>query len=464
LKKKILTFKSYKANIQIALFLMVFGVPYVGLFLFFGLPKSALTMIALFLVGFVAWQSSRRGYHVVANFTLIFGVSSILFAYSILLGPNTGAPLIFFPIISLALVLFEANQVKYMVIGCSIPIIERFTFDYICKFHPDILQKYGEPIPRLAQVFIYEFAVLTAFAFTFYFVYFYFRSTQAHFKELEGAKQNAEKSAKREHTLRVKSDAQSAELEIANKELTIKAKMEKEIKLAAKIQMEILPPKAPTYPNYHLDHAFLPAGELSGDYYDYIWLSPTRLAIVVADIVGKGLPASLMMVGFKEIFHHHLNPNDSPAVAMAKLNNIVCQKQIMSKYVPVIYAIIDFEAHTLTYTNAGHEPGKLFTEGVIKDLSVGGTPLGMMEDEHYDEETHVLNPGDRAILYTDGLTDMRNQDGDQLGIENVLGWMQALLNEPSTDFVPHLIDKGREFFKNTSQADDITLVTIKRDT
>jgi serine phosphatase RsbU (regulator of sigma subunit) len=416
---------------HVALVFFSICAPYYFLFHYFNLTISKLFVIPTASIFLISIILNRVGWHFCSKIILITATSLSLFFYGNILGSDAGAQLLLFSLIALPPLFFDVEQRCLIGVSLSIPILTYFMLEF---GHYDWIP-YKEIVDTSSLFYIRCIAILTTFLLLILSLAVYVISN------------------KRYETKQVKL---IEELEVS------KIKTDKELKLAGKVQAEILPPKAPIYPNYHIDHAFLPAGELSGDYYDYIWLSPTRLAIVVADIVGKGLPASLMMVGFKEIFHHHLNPNDSPAVAMAKLNNIVCQKQIMSKYVPVIYAIIDFEANTFTYTNAGHEPGKLFTKGVIKDLNIGGTPLGMMEDEHYDEETHVLNPGDRAILYTDGLTDMRNQDGEQLGIENVLGWMENLLNEPSADFVPQLIDKGREFFKNTSQADDITLVTVKR--
>lgn len=161
--------------------------PYLFIFLFFGLLKSAVVMLALFCTALFSAYLSKVNYRSLSSFILIGGVSSILFVYSILLGQAAGAPLIFFPMVALPVVLYESTQRMLIFTGCMIPVVYRFLLEVIQHTRPEFLIKYGESVSKNAVSIIYEVAIGTAFLFTFYFVYHYFLEAAASKKSLQTA-------------------------------------------------------------------------------------------------------------------------------------------------------------------------------------------------------------------------------------------------------------------------------------
>lgn len=242
-------------------------------------------------------------------------------------------------------------------------------------------------------------------------------------------------------------------------ELEEKRKIEKDLKIAGEIQKRVLPNKVPQIENYTFSASFYPARMVSGDYYDFLVFSDTEIGIVIADIVGKGIPAAFQMMTLKTIIHQTLSPTDSPKEALEKLNKEIGKDQVIEKYVPLIYGKLNTQTQTqtFTYTNAGHEPG-IYARSKDPEtpyyLTVGGAPVGFDDDEVYEEETLHLHPGDQLVLFTDGLLDVRNDQNEEWGRDGVL----------------HMLPKGHDALVNAwqtfksahhPQKDDMTMVSIK---
>ena len=478
----------------IAKFLIVMGLPYISLFILFDLFISAQVMGFLFGFCLLSLGLIHLSFHRSGKFTLITGVSLMLLAYSILLGAETGAPLIFFPIISLGLILFERHEIKSIIIGCLIPVFCRFLFDFI-TYSPSVnaffTANFSEPIATNTQYIIYEFAVFTSFSFSFFFVFFYFYSNYQSEKLLTIKNEELSKNIQ-------KLDSSNSRLlrnYLRVKQMITKIRaqqaMEADLEKGKKLQNSALPQQAPQLENVIITHAFEPAKTLSGDYFDYFPDMSTaiiipkpeknddeyddddeeetvivkQVGIVVADVVGKGVAASLEMFSVKTVFkllHDHWF---QPKELVARLNQISLESHLFSKYVPLLYVTIsqiDPHRYRLKYVNAGHEPAIIVRkEGTVEILDQGGAPVGMDADETYIQNAITLYPGDVVYIITDGCTDVKSPTGEVIGHEELIPILIEASKKKDVDMARYVRNRLRDFQAGAMQADDMTIVVIQ---
>ncbi len=374
---------------------------------------------------------NKKAMHFFGSLWLITSLCLAILVYDSLLGANSGIHLVTFSIICLALVIFLPKTISELLASISIPIT---TLGLIVLFNHQILP-IQTPINTVLSSALYFLSLFTTVGLIVFAIRFHLILSFKYEKSLLDS----------------------------STELQAKAALDKELKTAQEIQANILPQYDPPYKGYHLQHVFLPAKQVSGDYYDYFPFSSTRVGIVVADIVGKGIPASLMMIAFKNLLHSTLRKSDSPSKTLAKLNTLIYQNKILEKYIPIFYGILDTEQHTFTYANGGHEHGLLLHNLEERELAKGGVPVGMYETASFDEETIHLEPSDRLIMYTDGFTDIKNKNAQKLGIEAFKILIKIHNSNTETeDFVGEVTEKILSYFEGQTQTDDITLVTIKR--
>jgi serine phosphatase RsbU (regulator of sigma subunit) len=248
------------------------------------------------------------------------------------------------------------------------------------------------------------------------------------------------------------------------KEIDEKRKLERDLKLAKEIQERILPDRVPKLTNFKFETAFHPAKEVSGDYYDFLVFSEDLVVIVLADIVGKGVAASMLMIYLKNTVHQHIRAKDSPAEGLEKLNRIIMESSVFKTHLPLIYAKLDIKNQIITYANAGSDAGLYFHKGKVKELETGGIPLGMDYDASFEEETLQLSDRDIVLFYTDGLTDARNEKGDNFGLEQVKKMVKEYIKkkDPSKLLVPHIKEVWLKYTdEENRQKDDMTLVSIE---
>ena len=248
------------------------------------------------------------------------------------------------------------------------------------------------------------------------------------------------------------------------KEIEEKRKIDKDLKIASQIQSRVLPKTVPSFSNYHFSANFYPARHVSGDYYDFFKFSDTEIGIVVADIVGKGIPAAFHMITLNNVILQSVKQDQSPSVLLSKLNYEVCNNRVIEKYVPLIYGVLDICKNTFTYSNAGHEPGLHLSGNVHKFIDVGGPPLGFETESVFEEEIIHLNDEDILMLFTDGLYDARDKDEAEFGEDNVLKCVKEYLKKPLQDLAlnQHLCKTWKKFMNGDQpQKDDMTLITIQ---
>ena len=191
---------------------------------------------------------------------------------------------------------------------------------------------------------------------------------------------------------------------------------EEELRRAREIQEMLLPKKLPQLPGAQIAGAWQPAREVSGDYFDVIQLDEKRVGICVGDVAGKGITAALLMANLQASFRAFASADATPQVVCTKLNKFLCANIASGKFVTFFYAILDAEQHTLVYENAGHSPGLLVRQnGEIDSLRGGGAVLGALPDWVYQDYTAQLEPGDKMLLWTDGITEAENAQLEEFG-------------------------------------------------
>ena len=196
---------------------------------------------------------------------------------------------------------------------------------------------------------------------------------------------------------------------------------EEELKRAREIQQMLLPSTLPQLAGVQVAGAWQPAREVGGDYFDVIQLDKNRLGICVGDVAGKGITAALLMANLQASFRAFATPEASPQVVCTKLNKFLCANIASGKFVTFFYAVLDADARTLTYENAGHSPGLLLRgNGTTETLQGGGAVLGALPDWTYQDYTAQLQPGDQLLLSTDGITEAENANLEEFGDERLL--------------------------------------------
>lgn len=239
--------------------------------------------------------------------------------------------------------------------------------------------------------------------------------------------------------------------------------MELELAQASEIQSMLLPTSAPVFPGYDLAGHNLPCRTVGGDYFDFVPYEDGRLALVVGDVSGKGLPAALLMSSLQARVQMLSETGPDPASAVTLLNRNLAERCPAGKFVTFFYALLDPATGGLTYSNAGHNyPLLLRANGTVEELSGGGIVLGLFPNIRYELRETKLEPGDTLALYSDGVTEACSPDGEEFGEEGLTKFLQERASESCGHLVASLIEYLRTWHGNISFNDDFTIVLVKR--
>ena len=239
--------------------------------------------------------------------------------------------------------------------------------------------------------------------------------------------------------------------------------IQQEVRLAAQIQKELLPDKTPVIDGYELAGKSLPARVVGGDYYDFIDLDENRLALCLADVSGKGLPASLLMSNLQATIRGQALLQASVDQSLFRSNLLLCHSTTSEKFVTLFLAHLDHKQHHLCYSNAGHNPPILLeVSGQVRELKTGGLILGFLEDPVYQSETIPMEPGDLLLIYSDGITEARNGIEEEFGSNRLIDILKAHSDLPCEQLLNIIIDEVEQFSGGVEQADDMTLTALRR--
>ena len=250
----------------------------------------------------------------------------------------------------------------------------------------------------------------------------------------------------------------------AGRERRIKAERDvRELEEARRIQRTLLPAVLPQMDGVELAASWQPASGVGGDCFDAIRFSSHRLALSIADVVGKGIPAALLMSNLQAAVRAFATEAARPAELCERVNTILCGHISEGRFISFFYCVVDSELGSLTYANAGHfPPGLIKPDGTVIRLTNGGPVLGVLATGAYDSGTVAFGAGDRLILYTDGITEARSESDEEFGDERLLSLavdhracsapaLQARLVDAVATFT------GRRF------TDDATLIVLAAD-
>jgi sigma-B regulation protein RsbU (phosphoserine phosphatase) len=242
-------------------------------------------------------------------------------------------------------------------------------------------------------------------------------------------------------------------------ELQDKRGYETDLELAQSIQNRLVPTNLPSTEGLSFSAYYESARAVGGDYYDVISLDEKRSMVLIADVAGKGVPAALLMSGVRSHVRACAVRGDSPDQILSSLNRTLHADTETSSFVTMFCATIDVEHRLLEYANAGHElPLLVRTQGDPRHLRAGGLPIGVLPDTEYELAQESLDPGDRLVLYTDGVTEAQAPDGgffDTTRLETVVSE-----NRESTVIImaDAIIQRIKGFVSTHEQSDDITLL------
>ncbi len=243
-------------------------------------------------------------------------------------------------------------------------------------------------------------------------------------------------------------------------ELLEKRRLEYELELARKIQRFFLPDRLPDIENFDLSAVNIPSEQVGGDYYDVIPISPGQWGLVIADVFGKGIPASLVMASFIASLLAEIRNNYSISTILRKVNRLIWESVEPERCVTACYGVLDSKARVLTYSNAGHLQPVLIGKSGYRRLSKGGMLLGALEETAYEEERVYLESGDVLLFFTDGLTEAENSDGEAFGEERLIEIATSVIDRPCADIV-RSIHRAIMIYCQGKLSDDFTLLVAK---
>src|SRR5215216_1794638 len=238
-------------------------------------------------------------------------------------------------------------------------------------------------------------------------------------------------------------------------------RIEQELRVARTIQQASLPKEVPQLEGWQITPHYRPAREVGGDFYDFFELKDGHLGIVVGDATGKGVPAALVMASARSMLRAVAQASDSPGDALRRVNDPLATDIPTNMFVTCFYCILDPKSGSLTYANAGHALPYLHRNSAAEELRATGMPLGLMPGMGYEQKQTILNSGEAALLYSDGLVEAHDPEGEMFGFPR----LRALVAEHGTErsLGDFLMKELYSFVgEGWKQEDDITLLTLRR--
>ncbi|MDH7513431.1 MAG: SpoIIE family protein phosphatase [Clostridiales bacterium] len=258
-----------------------------------------------------------------------------------------------------------------------------------------------------------------------------------------------------------------AAVKIENARLVEKAieqeKMEKELALAARIQKDFLPKEKPVCEKFDIAGTNIPCHQVGGDYYDFLSIDPCRLGVIVADVSGKGISASLLMASLRAALYSELHPKVKLSEMATKLNNFVHRSSAVNMFITFFFCELDMNTGQFRYINAGHNPPLLIRKnGKVERLESCGFCLGMFPAVSYEVKEAGFNPGDCVVFYTDGITENRNKNNEEYGEERLINFLKKNIKQSASMIVEKVCQEMAAFSTGVPPLDDMTFIIVKR--
>jgi phosphoserine phosphatase RsbU/P len=240
-------------------------------------------------------------------------------------------------------------------------------------------------------------------------------------------------------------------------------RMEHELELATEIQQRFQPSGPPLVPGYEFQGISFSCYEIGGDYYDFIERRDGRMLIALGDVSGKGTAAALLMSSLHAAIHAQISANSSLERTVSSVNQYLAENTPTNRFVTLFVAELDPVTGKFAYINAGHNPpliGRL--DGSIEQLSSGGFPLGIIPTAEFEQGEVELKPGESIVIYSDGVSEANNLNGDEFGLDRLANVIKSNLTASAAGLRDRVESALSSFTKTAPANDDITLVIVKR--
>jgi sigma-B regulation protein RsbU (phosphoserine phosphatase) len=236
--------------------------------------------------------------------------------------------------------------------------------------------------------------------------------------------------------------------------------LEKQVRMAADVQQRMIPQTPPQLPGIDLSSVYVPSFDLGGDFFDYIQLPDGNLGLVIADVSGKGVPASLIMASVRAALRAQVDNVYYLYEVMSRINKMLCRDTKASEFVTLFYGVLDTRNRRFTYCDAGHPPAMLLRDGKITELTTDNMVLGIDPNEQFRQQFIDLKPNDLLLLYTDGLPDAMNFKDETFGRQRILDAFAKGGTSAETVAQGILWDM-RRFVGMTRRTDDVTMIVAR---
>jgi len=247
-----------------------------------------------------------------------------------------------------------------------------------------------------------------------------------------------------------------------------KKRLDHDLEIARDIQRILLPEKSPAVPGFEIAGINIPARQVSGDYFDYIRVDEHRLGVAIADVSGKGVPASLIMAICRSVLRSQAPQNPSPADVLKAVNRQLYPDIKEDMFISMAYLVVDLSVGSITLARAGHDAPLLYrrAQQTVEFIKSPGMVVGIDSGSVFDRITNDfairLEQDDCLILYTDGVTEALDAEGFEFGIDRMIQSVRASAAHGASAIITRLIDDVRNFVGAHPQNDDITLITIRK--
>ena len=241
--------------------------------------------------------------------------------------------------------------------------------------------------------------------------------------------------------------------------------LQNELDVASSTQQSILPKVFPQSADYQVFAHMEPARNVGGDFYDVIRLDRGHLGLAIADVSDKGVPAALFMMSSRTLLKGAAIGTGDPGEALQEVNDLLYEENETMMFVTVLYSVYNPETGRLTYSNGGHDAPMLIRPDGSSELLplTGGVALGVAPDFKFPSQTVQLEPGDTIMLYTDGVTEAMDENGEQFGVERMHEVFAGNPPENSQQAAEAMFQAVRDFVGDTPQSDDITCLVLRRE-
>jgi sigma-B regulation protein RsbU (phosphoserine phosphatase) len=233
------------------------------------------------------------------------------------------------------------------------------------------------------------------------------------------------------------------------------------VEAAGEIQQRMLPSQPPQHEWLEFGCVYDPTLRVGGDFYDFIELADGQWGVCVADVVGKGLPAALMMASVRAALRAHAREQPHVATVMSKVNRHMCHDTLVSDFATLVYGVFSPDGRSFVSCNAGHIPPLLLRNDSFTELGVGGLVIGVRPEEVFEQQVIRLEPGDLLVMVTDGVTEAMNFEGETYGRDRFLASIKKHQTLDVGQLAQQILWDVRRFAGLAEQSDDITIVVIK---